>query len=49
MCHNNNRNRIIIILTHDAKKSSLMIALEKIEKQEFILEKIILINIDKNY
>ena len=31
------------------KKSSLMIALEKIEKQEFILEKIVLINMDKNY
>jgi len=46
---NNNNSIPIIILTHDAKKSSLMIALEKIEKQEFILEKIILINIDKNY
>ena len=46
---NNNNSIPIIIVTHDTKKSSLMIALEKIEKQEFILEKIILINMDKNY
>ena len=46
---NNNNSIPIIIVTHDTKKSSLMIALEKIEKQEFILEKIVLINIDKNY
>jgi len=37
----------IIIVTHDTKKSSLMTAIEKIEKQEFVLEKIVLINIDK--
>tara|TARA_B100001179_G_scaffold115688_1_gene82550 strand:+ start:452 stop:1750 length:1299 start_codon:yes stop_codon:yes gene_type:complete len=46
---NNNNSIPIIIVTHDTKKSSLMIALEKIEKQEFILEKIVLINMDKNY
>ena len=46
---NNNNSIPIIIVTHDIKKSSLMIALEKIEKQEFILEKIVLINMDKNY
>ena len=46
---NNNNSIPIIIVTHDTKRSSLMIALEKIEKQEFILEKIILINMDKNY
>ena len=46
---NNNNSIPIIIVTHDTKKSSLMTALEKIEKQEFILEKIVLINMDKNY
>ena len=46
---NNNNSIPIIIVTHDTKRSSLMIALEKIEKQEFILEKIVLINMDKNY
>ena len=46
---NKNNSIPIIIVTHDTKKSSLMIALEKIEKQEFILEKIVLINMDKNY
>ena len=46
---NNNNSIPIIIVTHDTNKSSLMIALEKIEKQEFILEKIVLINMDKNY
>ena len=37
----------IIILTHDIKKSLLMVALKKIEKQKFILKKIVIINIDK--
>ena len=44
---NNNNSIPIIIVTHDTKKSSLMIALEKIEKQEFVLEKIVVINMDK--
>ena len=39
----------IIIVTHDTKKSSLMVAIKKIEKQEFVLEKIVLISMDKKY
>ena len=42
----NNNSIPIIIVTHDTKASSLMTALKKIEKQDFVLEKIILINID---
>jgi len=46
---NNNNSIPIIIATHETKKSPLMTAIEKIEKQEFVLEKIILINMDKKY
>ena len=46
---NTNNSIPIIIMTHDTKKSFLITALKKIEKQEFVLEKIVLINIDKKY
>jgi len=44
---NNNNSIPIIIVTHDTKKSYLMSAIKKIEKQEFVLEKIVIINMDK--
>ena len=36
----------IIISTHFVKKDKLLLAINKIEKQDFILEKIIIIPID---
>jgi len=38
----------IIIITHDTKKNLLLSALNKIEKQDFVLEKITIISIEKN-
>ncbi len=38
----------IIISTHEVKKNELMVAINQIEKQNFVLDKIIIIPIDKN-
>ena len=45
---NTNEPVPIIISTHQIKKNTLIQALEKIEKQQFVMEKIIVIPIDSN-